>query len=61
MVQFVDKVWYSTEAQFIVRSQWDKFDYGIGCRRNGLSGYVGWRAGTTTLSHSRLYPPVIDL
>ncbi len=31
----------------------DKVDYGI-----GLSGYIGWRAGTTTLCRSRLYPPV---
>jgi hypothetical protein len=23
------------------------------------SGYIGWRAGTTTLIHSRLYPPPV--
>jgi hypothetical protein len=25
--------------------------------RTGPSGYIGWHAGTTTLCHSRLYPP----
>ena len=25
-----------------------------------MSGYIGWRAGTTTLCHSLLYPPVRD-
>jgi hypothetical protein len=30
-----------------------------GCR-TGPSGYLGWRAGTTTLCHSRLYSPVSD-
>ncbi len=28
--------------------------------RTGPSGYIGWRAGTTTLCHSRLYSPVRD-
>jgi hypothetical protein len=34
--------------------------YAIGSCRTGLSWYIGWRAGTTTLCHSRLYPPVRD-
>ncbi len=28
--------------------------------RTGPPGYIGWRAGTTTLCQSRLYPPVRD-
>ncbi len=45
----------SSEAQFIVPYWGDKIDYSI-----GLSGYIGWRAGSTTPCHSRRYPPVRD-
>ncbi len=34
----------------------DRSDIAYGCR-TGLLEYVAWRAGTTILSHSRLYPP----
>jgi hypothetical protein len=44
------------EAKFLVSDWGDKADNGIGFR-TGLKGYIGWRAGTTTLCHSRLYPP----
>jgi hypothetical protein len=29
-------------------------------RRTSPSGYIGWRAGTTALCLSRIYPPVRD-
>ncbi len=45
------------EAQFIVPDWGDKVDNGIGLLyRPGPAGSKGWRAGTTILSHSRLYP-----
>jgi hypothetical protein len=47
------------EAQFIVPDWGDKVDYGL-LYRPGPSGFRGWRAGTTILSHSRLYSPVSD-
>jgi hypothetical protein len=50
----------SSEAQFIVPDWGDKVDYGIGLLHTVLSGYMDWRAGTTTLCHSRLFPPIRD-
>jgi hypothetical protein len=51
---------HNTEAQFIVPAWVYKVDYAIGSFRTGLSWYIGWRAGTTTLCLSRLYPPIGD-
>jgi hypothetical protein len=48
-----------SEAQFIVPDWGLEVGYGIGCR-TGPSGYIGWRHGTTTLCHSRFYPPERD-
>jgi hypothetical protein len=49
-----------SEAQ--IHSPWlgDKVDYGISDCRTGPSTLQGWRAGTSTLCHSRLYHPVRD-
>jgi hypothetical protein len=41
----------------MVPGRGDKVDYGIGLSYRP-SGYIGWRAGTTTLCYSRLCPPV---
>ncbi len=49
----------NTEAQFIVHNWVDKIDYGIGLTYRPVRVH-GWRAGTTTLCHSRFYPPVMD-
>ncbi len=49
----------SVEFQFIVLNGGIKLTMAFVCR-TGLSGYIGWRAGTTTLCHSRLYPPSQD-
>ncbi len=52
----------TAEAQFIVSDCGDKVDNGrrLTYRRTGPSGCISWRAGTTTLCHCRLYPPVRD-
>ncbi len=44
------------EAQLIIPDWRGKVDDGIG----SVSLQVDWRAGTTTLYHSQLYPPVSD-
>jgi hypothetical protein len=44
-------------SKFIVLTGGDKVDSGIGLSYTGPPAYVSWRAGTTTLCHSRLYPP----
>ncbi len=51
----------SAEAQFIVPDMEGgiKLTLTKACR-TGPSGYISWRAGRTTLCHSRLYPPVRD-
>ncbi len=52
--------WHLTrrpEAQFVVPDWGDRVDYGIGLSN---IGYIGWRAGTTTIYHSRLYSPIRD-
>jgi hypothetical protein len=43
-------------AKFIVPDWGNKVNSGIGFR-TGPPGFIGWRAGTTTLCQSRLYPP----
>jgi hypothetical protein len=47
------------EAQFVVPDLVVKLTM-TQCFRNGLSIYIGWWAGTTTLCYCRLYPQVRD-
>ncbi len=50
---------HTPKAHCIVADWRGKVDFGIGLSYRP-SGYIGWRACTTTLCHSRLYPPVRD-
>jgi hypothetical protein len=48
-----------TETKFILSDWGEKLTLVQDCR-TGPPGYIVWRAGTTTLCWSQLYPPVRD-
>ncbi len=49
-------VYQRSVAKFIVPGWGDKVNFDIGFTCTDLPGYIGWRAGTTTLCRSQLYP-----
>ncbi len=50
---FSSKLWPNSQSL----NQGIKSTLALGCR-TGPPSFIGWRAGMTTLCHSRLYPPV---
>ncbi len=56
MLSSISYAHFSSEAHFIVPDRGDKVDYGIGLLYTVLSGYMGWRAGTTPYAICRLFP-----